>query len=468
MIEDGPSPDTGRHEYPPGHPTALALTGRSAGDAVTLSDRGVQPQVLKVRAVVSKFVYRFMDCKDRYQTLFPGGSAIQVIHLGSGDDFDPSPLLNEIKSHGQRVEAIDRLYQSQPVPFTMYAKLVGRGELDAWTYLSSTPDLGIHSAGPDAASRLVAEDLAHARNTLVLDLTSLLTLAHLGMLNMLARGGARTFVVAQSLLEHLDELAEEAEGEIDVDSSTLVPHGTRFSFVENTAEQRSRRAEFFARLCDVVRAGCDVRPCLATARLDRERREGLTQVLGRPTLDSVLLAAEPGSALWTDDLVIGLIGATDFGAGRVWTQPVLSALLAEGIVTQQQYREAMAKLVAWNYPGVPVDGEILLAAAEAADWRMEAWPVPQAMRFLRNTFVPRQVRLGIAAGAIRAAWRRTDRDLERQAFLFAVLAGIGSVSEIGLLRSAIEAAFSDAPIAGLEVDGCVTIWLSVPTALLLP
>src|SRR5438067_140538 len=132
----------------------------------------------------------------------------------------------------------------------------------------------------------------------------------------------------------------------------MVTENGRLGLIPITPESRHRYATFLGTLRDTVREACQVRPCPQAAGLDPRRREDVVQVIGRHNLDSMLLAAAPDAALWTDDLLLGVIGQTEFRASRVWTQVVLFVLQQEGAIPPREYDRAVAKLVGWHYHGV--------------------------------------------------------------------------------------------------------------------
>ncbi|MFO0850785.1 MAG: hypothetical protein U0871_19845 [Gemmataceae bacterium] len=467
VIEDGPKPDLARDEYAPDHPLSKALSGHSVGDTVVLSHSGLQPRSAVIRQAFSKFIHRFHDCRDRYQLRFPGGTAIQMIHVGSGDEFDPSPIIQSLEQRKQHIERLDRTYRNEPMPFSMYVELAGRNEIDAWAHMASNPDLGIRCGSGDDRELRAAIDLVKRCKTLVLDLTALITLARLDLLRLVG-GGSRKWVAARTMYERVLHLHEQADEDRGSAGSVVLTDGGELARVEITTEQRERRAEFLASMRNAIQDRCDIQPCPQAAALDPTRREQLVQAIGRQSLDSILLAAHPDAVLWTDDLVLGLIGRTDFQTSRVWTQAVLFVLRQEGTISQQEFDQAVAKLVGWHYQGVVLNEETLIAAAEVAEWRMDHWPVPPVMRTLANTAADPIMRLRIAAQAIRLTWRRDAPYHARQSFLFAVLAGLNSVRLVRRLHQAVPLVFSVDVLSADEVRDCIAVWLRHPTGLVLP
>ncbi len=462
VIEDAAEPVLTLDELGTDHPVSQALHGHHTGDAVTLSGAGIQPRSATIRDVIHKYVYRFRDCIEQFQVRFPGGSACQVVHVGSGDAFDPTPIIKSLQDRRRQIEFLDNAYRTQPVPLHTYASLAGSAEPETWAHLASNADLGIRCFDGRRDELAAGLELARRCKAVVVDLTAIFTLAHLDLLRVL-RSDTRSAVVAQTTFDRLQHLAEEAAQERGEGGSLLLDDQGRLARVDVTPEQRERHRAFLASIRDVVRDHCAIRPCLKTAELEPRRREQLIQALGRHNLDSMLLASEQDAALWTDDLILGIVGLDDFGCRRVWTQAVLIVLREEEAISQRKYDRAIARLVGSHYHGVLWDANTLLAAAEIAEWRMERWPVPQAMRDLANREANAWERIRIAAEAVREGWRLDIDPLRKQSFLFAVLAGIGSVSLVRRLQQVIPTIFSVDVLSAFEVVGYISVWLSHST-----
>ena len=456
VLEDGPDPDLGRGEFPPEHAVSRAFAGRRVGDTVTLSDSGVQARTAVICTVSHKHVYRFQDCCGQYQILFPGGSAIQVVHFGTGDQFDPSLILKTLEDRRKHMEWLNGVYRSQGMPFATYAELCGRDEYEAWVHLVSDPTLGIRSGDGSG----LAAGVSASRNypTLVLDLTALLTLDRLGLLDLLRLRPGRC-VVSRSTFERVERLAELAVQHANQGGSTALAEGGRLTLIESSLDERRRQADARAALRDAVRDFCQILPCPQAAALDPKRRDEVVDALGRHNLHSMLLASAAGAALWTDDFVLGVFARTDFQAGRVGTQAVLAALVADGAMSQGDYDRAVAKLVGWHYQGAEFNERTLVAAAEVASWRMDAWPARQVLHALRNPAAVRGDRVRIVGQAVRAVWRRDLTSEERQAFLYAALSALGSTSLVRALIGRLPSLFPLNFASGDEVRRCIIVWL---------
>jgi tetratricopeptide (TPR) repeat protein len=467
IIEDAEDPDLSRGEFGPEHPFSRALSGRQVGQSVVVSDGAVQPRTATIREALHKYIYRFRDCMNQFQVRFPGASAVQVVHVGHGDQFDPSAIITTLEKRRKHVEDLDELYRTQPLPLYTYADLVGRDEFEAWGHLVSSPNLGIRCWNEQMEDQRTALDQVRESKAVVIDISALCTLAHLGLLKVLCSPG-RSFAVAQATFDRLQHLVERAEDDKRAEGSLHVTRTGSLGYVPVTPEERDRYVAFLGNLRDTVRQSCQVLPCPQAAELDPKRRGELTETLGRHNLHSMLISATPGTTFWTDDLILGIVGRAEFRTTRVWTQAVLFHLQKEGAITQQEFDGAVAKLIGWHYHSTQCNSETLIAAAEIAEWDTTRWPVPQVMQTLGNDMANPVHRIAVAASAVRSVWQR-DLPLQvRQGFLFAVVDGLKSLRLVRRFLQVMPGLFSLDVFSAAEVQDCIGYWMRNPTGIVRP
>ena len=186
VIEDAAEAILTLDELGTDHPVSRALNGHQTGDSVTLSGTGIQPRSATIRDVIHKYVYRFRDCINQYQVRFPGGSACQLVHVGSGDVFDPTPIVKSLQDRRHQIEFLDESVSHEALapPSSMHAS---PARLNQRRGLISRPRRTWASAASTGGgtSWPAALELARRCKTVVVDLTAVLTLAHLDLLRVL-------------------------------------------------------------------------------------------------------------------------------------------------------------------------------------------------------------------------------------------------------------------------------------------
>jgi hypothetical protein len=342
----------------------------------------------------------------------------------------------------------------------------GKDEIVTWGHLTSDHTLGIRCCNEPIESLLTAVPLLGRCKSVVLDLIALNTLGQLELLKLLGSKSHR-FLVSQTTIERLQHLAEDAEEDRRSEGTIGLVAG-QLAITPVTPEQRDRYIGYLRSLVDAVRQFPEIVPCPKTASLEPKRREQLIEVLGRHNLDSMLLAAEPDTLLWTDDAILGVLGRMEFQVQRVWTQAVLLHRHRSRSLAREEYCQAVAKLVGWHYHSTECNAEVLIAAAEVAEWDTCRWPIKEVMRTLHNDAANPVHRIGAAAEAIRTAWQRDLPLFTKQGYVFAVLAGLRSERLIRRLISVLPTVFSLDVFAKQDVVELVQDWLRHPTGLLLP
>jgi hypothetical protein len=79
----------------------------------------------------------------------------------------------------------------------------------------------------------------------------------------------------------------------------------QLQFDNRSEEFKQRQPKDLQELLDMLKSTCEVRRSLQLAYLDPNERRTLVALFGIHGAESIILSAEPRSALWTDDLTIG-------------------------------------------------------------------------------------------------------------------------------------------------------------------
>jgi tetratricopeptide (TPR) repeat protein len=467
VIEEEAEPKAELKEVGPAHPVAAALIGRHVGDTVGLTPDAVQDRRVVIREIVSKYVHRFQTGMAGFQLQFPGSSACQVINLGSGPDLDLSDIILFHEERAAAVRRLEEVYRAQPVPLYMMAERFGATEFDVIEYLGRAggPGVACFQGGPAQLAQALAAEREAGR--VVIDLTALHALGRLGLSRLLPTLPAKP-IVSRSTYERLLGMIDRLEDGADQTRYVSAVERGQLVMLEDPPDTREQRRAALDGLRQAVESACEIRPCPELAAVSPAKRDLLLEVVGRHNAESFVLAAAAGAALWTDDGVLGMIGAADFGVRRVWTQVVLHRRVQAGSLTDNEYDRAVASLVGWSYQGIQWNAVTALAAADLAEWDLARWPVPQVLRHLRDAGLARLDALRIASQAIVSLWRRDLSLFHRQAFVFAVCTGLQSGNVVRRLARLVPAAFGlDQEAAGVVTD-CITVWLRHPTGLMTP
>jgi len=100
---------------------------------------------------------------------------------------------------------------------------------------------------------------------------------------------------------------------------------------------------------------------------DHDTQE-LREKLGPETWDTILVAAEPGRCLYSDDLRVRGIGASEYRIRCVSTYPLLALLVKQNAIENEVFVQAVVAMASAGYITIPINAEVLHAAATQFQW----------------------------------------------------------------------------------------------------
>lgn len=468
IIEDSPNPRQELGEYPPEHPLAQALIGKRVGDTAVLSKTSARDRTAVIREILSKYVHRVREVIDSWQLRFPDQPFIQVFRVMSTDpvtgeeipDFTDLKLVAD-KRFEQTAEA-EAIYKKQVIPLHLFACCVGCDPFWAFHLAASKLDLVIRSNRSRDEEQAAALEALGTSHTLILDLTAL-GLTSLLQLDGLLKQWRGKLVISQSTATELRGTKK--------DFASRQRRSGRFGKCERgyymqeiPAEAMKAEADAFNAFVDSVLAVCEVRGCPAMAELDPEMRENLVHAFGQHGTESMLLARSPGHALWTEDITLSDIAASEFSVRRVWAQPVLVHATNIGILPPDDYLTAVAKLLGIDYEATAFNPFVLVKAGSMSDWDAGKWPFNKALGHFANPTVPDDQALLLAAAMTVNLFKEALLAATRQATFIAILERIAArkhgLIAVRVLLLLLPRVFGVNVLAADESNGIGRAWLA--------
>ena len=109
-------------------------------------------------------------------------------------------------------------------------------------------------------------------------------------------------------------------------------------------------------------------PFKKALKVNAKKRQEMEEVLSKTAVDTALLASESDRLLLSDDERLRMIAASEFGAKSTWSQPLLTKLQNLDLITADEYKLAVIQLAMFHYRHTIIGPDILLKAAEEAEW----------------------------------------------------------------------------------------------------
>jgi tetratricopeptide (TPR) repeat protein len=408
IIEESSTYKSRFDEHPPEHFISKQVIGKSIGEKFILAE-GVQNRTAQILDIQSKYVYRYQDCMANWQVRFPSSRDVQVVKLGSTVDqsgkeqADISVIKESVDRRYESIKNLEKVYQSENVPLNLIAKQLHTNVFEALRHLAKQSDVTIKCCFGNVEERNEAKKAMRDANTIILDMSAIATLFSLRRLDVLENWPVN-FVLSQATDNDLREMiANEARTAVH-QSGVFLKTEDGYGFVENEGGSKKAYLEELRKLVQSLETKCKVVTCRALAALEPERRDALIGGFGNHGAEAILLATTPGTVLWTDDHIQALVARNDHGVLRVWTQLVIGERVDSGAIDVELLNDASARLLGFRYFFTAVTPQILRTAAVIADWKVDKWPLNQALEEFEKEYLELAVVMQLAAGFLKLVY----------------------------------------------------------------
>ena len=452
IIEAVPDPNSQlpEDERSPDHRICKAMMGKKVGDKFVLA-KGIQDRIGEIKAIQNKYVHRYQECMKQWQVRFPELPVVQAVKLTekpgkSGEpELDLSPIFQSLDRHQEDVSNLERIYQEELVPLHLFGEHFGGTVFTALEHLARRPDVPVRCCRGSVDEREQAVKALRSCNTLVLDMSAIASLFLLDRLDLLENWPI-DLVVSRNTVNELRQMGANEARIHSKESGRLVKTETgEYARMERTAEQRTAYIEKLRHLVEVVEANCRIESCEALAAIDPEKRETIIECFGRYGAEALLLAAVPGGVLWTDDFAQAELARSEHGVSRVWTQFAIGARVESGVGDPEAFFDASARLLGYGYSFTRPNPQIVRQAGVIAEWKVDSWPLSQALSAFAGESVDLEPTLQLAAGFLALLYQESLLSTTKTNITVRILENIaeknGGIQGIRALRKALPRIF---------------------------
>ena len=411
IVETAPDPNSQlpEPELAPDHTICKAMMGKEVGDAFVLA-QGVQDRIGEIKTIQNKYVHRFQDCMRQWQLRFPEMPVVQTVKLPeklgeSGEpELDTSVILRAVDERHEDVSNVKQFYKENLLPLHIFGEHFGKTAFTALGYLALHTDVPIRCCHGSVEEREQATTVLRSCNMLVLDMSAIASLFLLDRLDILENWSIG-LVASQGTVNELRLMIANEEQFHIKESEALKKTETGYALEERTVEQKEVYIGKLRHLVEVLEANCKVESCEALAEMEPEKRETMVKCFGRYGAEALLLAAVPGGVLWTDDFAQAEIARSEHGVSRVWTQFVIGARANSGMIDLETFFDASAKLLGYGYAFTSPNPQIVWQAGVIAEWKVDSWPLSQALSVFAEESVDLIPILGMVAEFLRLLYQ---------------------------------------------------------------
>jgi hypothetical protein len=272
----------------------------------------------------------FKTAGNTFESVFPiCTSFIQQIHVGSGDEFDPTPIIESLKERHACVDKCIELYNTHPCSVHLFAKKIGTTELDAIKAFAQDPNGLVKCCQTTPNDFAQAIEHGETGDVIVLGITAVVTLTLVEGWSYL--DPTKQHIVSQSTKDVVEQWLSDLEGLYAGEGGhASVTEDGQLIFQETTQEQRDARRAEVETIKEMIETHCECRSSESVAGIEPEKRDAYERVAGFHNVEAMSPAKDLNAMLWSDDHLLAFIAKNDFDVECVWTQLILRRFVDAG------------------------------------------------------------------------------------------------------------------------------------------
>ena len=386
IIEKRKDADINRKERDVNDDLAQQLLGESVNNKISLRQTPFGPEIGKITAIKSKYVFALQESFRAFSEKFPKDAGLWSLNLkdspdGSDDPTDIKDLQPIFDFADKRHEAslrIEEVYKENPLPIGTFTNLTSGTVLDTWGLLISKSDLGIRCCTGNSEEKNQALTLlGNPQPKLAVDIISLLTLHCLEAADIIIEAFGK-LAIAQSTIDELRQTINEREG-MWSEREGMILEKSEGRYVKQMIkpEDVKRGIEYLKGIIKWMSENCKILPCTAALQMNQLRKRKFDEMFQPCFMDTLLIASEPGYLLLSDDerlrsyakANLNKDAGTDFQINGVWTQVVLEHCVKTNLLEKSDYDKMTIKLICSHYYYTEFNSEVLIEAAKQSDWK---------------------------------------------------------------------------------------------------
>jgi len=378
---------------------AKRLLGHRVGDRISVGPEGPGSIEYEIGKIQSKYVYAFQQTMLKFPVWFPDEPDFARVEVSEND---VSKLLLILDERHQFAEQVMDLYRTGRVTIGVIAELLGRSIVDVWAGLVGIVGQRLlASAGDEQEVARFRESLASA-SSLTLDVVSVLTLAHLGLLDRILGMFDHVFA-AQSVIDHI-RLHYLRNFTGATPSGTMGKQGGQYFLTEVNPGDLKRGRAFMESILEFLEQKVETAPLTAALEFQLAEYEKLRGVIGAASADAIFVAKGTDSLLLSDDLRLRQLAQSEFGVDGISVEALLRELEARDVLSREDRREAVIALILSNYRYPRVSAEDLFRHLEREGFELTG-AVDVLLHAALGADYDTESVVGVAAALIRDVWR---------------------------------------------------------------
>jgi len=460
ILEDSSQgkPHSILHEYGLGDALSQRMLGKKAGDNFYLVKDEIQERTATIKEVMSKYKYRFNVSFRELGTRFSHTGVVRevVVERGEGQ-FDFSALERMAMRRAQSVQRLNEIYRANLCPLYIFASAGGRSMVESMQYVIAETDLPLRCCLGSDEEQDEAEHALQDTEAIVVDSSALVTLLLTDSYASIAESPFK-LMITEGVINDLGNAAI-----LQSDPHSLAGSFSVDGFVPTSPEAVLKARGALQDLIDLIRSNFVIQSGAPIVTLDSHRRGRLLQIFGQAGLESVLVAAQPGRILWTDDLATAVFARDEFGCRRIWSQFLFEYFAQRAVIRPEAATDLTARLFAMRYYYVRPSVPVIMHALELAGAEADSPPLREVLDWFADTRAKREGQFVIGAGALKCIWQSNHVESSVQRITIRILERLsqrpGGVDMIKGLLGSIDRIFGVDVINAQRARNVIVGWL---------
>jgi tetratricopeptide (TPR) repeat protein len=344
------------------------LMGKKIGETIILSNS----KSYTIVSISHKFIQAQAESILLLQTKFPNTKGFEFHKLkndGNGpNEEDIKPITDLLDQKNEFTQTILNKYREGLLPIGFLASINGQNPIEVWGGVIGE-GIGMFTFfhGNEYA---IASGKLRTNNALLLDITAILTLSRIDMLEKIKESSIALFL-SNSTLDLIKNQIEEQKKYGREGSLTIFKRDNIYYKNEVSKEVINKNIDFLNNLLSWIEHNCTILPCEGILTIEQSERDLRYKTFGKSFFESILIAQEKNILLFSDDGILRGVAKQEYQVDGISTSLLLQFLCDRKIITNPEYNEKLFILHLLNYKGTPINSEILWKALEKAEFNLK-------------------------------------------------------------------------------------------------
>lgn len=360
---------------------AQLLLNKSVGDIIQLRNKSGK---LKITHILNKYTHALRESMELLSTKYVENQNFESLNIGTTGiiEHDFAPMFERINEADKYDKQLHDLYTRNKLTAGCLAELKDRTVTQTWAYLVSDRKTPIFSFRDQLEYDNALLKFNDEKPNIILDISSAITINLIKGWNILKQCTSEIFI-SQSVLDDIRAHIQEYKTMGTRGLGTIVKSGETYVMHQYSVEDIEELVANYAALVSKLGLFCKTKPINEALNMSAEDRFSRQEVLGKVCFDSILLAREHDLLYCAEENVVRSIAHSEYEINGISIPMILQVAIQKNVLDKQGYDTMMARLIEFNYQGIPINEDILMLCFERASYQIK-YPLNQALSCFRS------------------------------------------------------------------------------------